>query len=49
VPREGTQVVRMYRYARWIDGTPYLWAARRRRTAGSGSSGLRFDSVDPAG
>lgn len=48
VPREGTKVVRTYRYARWSNGSTYLWAARRRRTAGGASSGLQFDSVEPA-
>jgi hypothetical protein len=50
IPREGTQVDRLYRYARWIDGRTSLWTARRRRTGrGEGSSGLRFDIIDPDG
>jgi hypothetical protein len=48
IPREGTQVDRLYRYTRWIDGRTSLWTARRRRTGrGEGSSGLRFDVLDP--
>jgi hypothetical protein len=49
VPREGIQVDRVYRYARWLDGRTSLWSARRRGTgAGEGSSGLRFDILDPS-
>ncbi|GAC1403650.1 MAG: hypothetical protein NVSMB64_05680 [Candidatus Velthaea sp.] len=48
VPREGTAVDRIYRYARWHSGRTSLWSARRRGTGrGEGSSGLRFDTVDP--
>lgn len=48
VPREGTLVDRLHRYARWQDGRTALWTARRRRTGrGEGSSGLRFDVLDP--
>jgi hypothetical protein len=48
VPREGIQVDRVYRYARWLDGRTSLWSARRRGTGtGEGSSGLRFDILDP--
>jgi hypothetical protein len=49
VPREGTLVDRLYRYARWQDGRAALWTARRRSTGrGEGSSGLRFDFLDPS-
>jgi hypothetical protein len=49
IPREGTQVDRLYRYARWQDGRTSLWTARRRRVGrGEGSSGLRFDVLDPS-
>jgi hypothetical protein len=48
IPREGVQVDRLYRYARWLDGRTSLWTARRRQTGrGEGSSGLRFDVLDP--
>jgi hypothetical protein len=48
IPQEGTQVDRLYRYARWQDGRTSLWAARRRSVGrGEGSSGLRFDVLDP--
>jgi hypothetical protein len=49
IPREGTQVDRLYRYARWQNGQTSIWAARRRTVGrGEGSSGLRFDVLDPA-
>jgi hypothetical protein len=48
IPREGAQVDRLYRYARWHDGRTSMWTARRRRVGrGEGSSGLRFDVLDP--
>jgi hypothetical protein len=48
IPREGTQIDRLYRYARWQDGRTSMWTARRRRVGrGEGSSGLRFDVLDP--
>jgi hypothetical protein len=48
VPREGIQVDRVYRYTRWLDGRMALWSARRRGIGmGEGSSGLRFDILDP--
>jgi len=48
VPREGTRVDRVHRYSRWQAGRCALWTARRRQTGrGEGSSGLRFDVVDP--
>ncbi len=46
--REGVRVERMYRLARWTDGSTHLWLARRKTTgAVAGSSGLRFDQVTP--
>ena len=48
VPREGTAVERVHRYARWLGGRSATWTARRRQTGrGEGSSGLRFDVLDP--
>lgn len=48
IPREGTLVDRIYRLARWQDGRTSMWTARRRRVGrGEGSSGLRFDVLDP--
>jgi hypothetical protein len=48
VPRDGLDVVRLFRYARWFDGSTRLWAARRRRPAsGEASSALRFDFMAP--
>lgn len=48
VPREGIRVARARRSARWIDGSSWLWAAERTQVGrGEGSSGLRFDSLNP--
>ena len=36
-----------FQYARWVDGSTFLWLARRKGAgAGEGSSGLRFDSLE---
>ena len=44
--REGVRVERLYRMARWTDGSTHLWLARRKITgAVAGSSGLQFDQV----
>ena len=49
VPREGVRVTRAFQYARWTDGSTHLWIGRRKETGrGEGSSGLRFDTVEPA-
>lgn len=49
VPNEGTRVDRLYRYARWQGGRSALWTARRLGTGGGeGSSGLKFDVLDPS-
>lgn len=48
VPRAGARVTRAYQYARWIDGSTHLWIGRRKQAGrGEGSSGLRFDVVEP--
>jgi hypothetical protein len=48
VPREGARVTRAYQYARWSDGSTHLWVGRRKQPGrGEGSSGLRFDIVEP--
>jgi hypothetical protein len=48
IPREGTSVERVQRYARWLGGRAAIWTARSRQTGrGEGSSGLRFDVLDP--
>ncbi|MGH3996273.1 MAG: hypothetical protein ACRDTJ_02275, partial [Pseudonocardiaceae bacterium] len=48
IPREGIRVTRAYQLARWIDGTTHLWLGRRKTVGrGEGSSGLRFDAMDP--
>jgi hypothetical protein len=49
VPREGARVTRSFQYARWSDGSTHLWIGRRKQPGrGEGSSGLRFDVVEPA-
>jgi hypothetical protein len=48
VPRAGARVRRAYRATRWVDGSSHLWLARTKTTGrGEGSSGLRFDSLEP--
>jgi hypothetical protein len=47
VPRDGLDVARIYRCARWVDGSTRVWAARRRRPAsGEASSALQFDFLE---
>jgi hypothetical protein len=47
VPREGALVERSYQYARWLDGTSFVWLGRRKVVGrGEGSSGLRYDRVE---
>lgn len=44
----GTIVTRSYQRVRWYGGRTYLWVGRRRETGrGLGSSGLRFDQIEP--
>jgi|CXWL01.1.fsa_nt_gi hypothetical protein len=48
VPREGARVTRTFQYTRWIHGETYLWIGRRKGVGrGEGSSGLRFDVLEP--
>jgi hypothetical protein len=48
VPRSGAAVIRTHQLARWHDGSIRAWTGRRKRTGGGeGSSGLRFDYVEP--
>ncbi|MFC0506521.1 hypothetical protein [Micromonospora costi] len=50
VPRAGARVTRTRQYARWLDGSTYVWTGRRKRPGrGEGASGLRFDVVEPRG
>jgi hypothetical protein len=47
LPREGVHLERRYRYARGLDGSPWVWIGRCRSTGrGEGRSGLRFDSLE---
>jgi hypothetical protein len=48
VPREGARVVRGYQCTRWIGGQTVLWLGLRKSVGrGEGSSGLRFDGIEP--
>lgn len=48
IPREGVRVTRHYQLARWMDGSTHLWVGRRKIVGrGEGSSGLKFDSIEP--
>jgi hypothetical protein len=47
LPQEGVHLERVYRYARGLDGSTYVWIGRRRSTGrGEGRSGLRFDFLE---
>lgn len=47
VPREGVVVRRLYRAARWYDGSLVVWAGNQAAVGrGEGSSGLAFDTLD---
>ncbi len=49
VPREGARVVRQYQCTRWIGGQTVLWLGLRKSVGrGEGSSGLRFDGIEPS-
>jgi hypothetical protein len=48
IPREGLRVTRSWQLARWHDGSTHLWIGRQKEIGrGEGSSGLRFDTIDP--
>ncbi|WP_043475826.1 hypothetical protein [Kitasatospora sp. MBT66] len=48
VPRSGVRVERSRQYTRWHDGSAHAWSARRKVSGtGSGSSGLRYDVLEP--
>lgn len=48
VPRSGIVVRRQWQLARWVDGRSVVWCGRRKQVGrGEGSSGLRFDLVEP--
>jgi hypothetical protein len=50
VPYSGTAVTRAYQRVRWYDGRTFVWIGRRAETGrGVGSSGLRFDQIEPIG
>lgn len=46
VPREGVNVTRQRRLARWSDGSTWLWTSLRNQVGrGEGASALRFDQL----
>jgi hypothetical protein len=46
VPKSGLLVTRQYQYARWLDGSTFLWLSRAKGAGkGEGSAGLEFDRV----
>lgn len=48
IPREGAEVTRYFRRARWIDGSTVCWLAHHNGPGlGPGWSGLAFDQVVP--
>ena len=48
IPYAGTVVTRAYQRVRWYDGRTLVWIGRQRETGrGVGSSGLRFDQIEP--
>ncbi|HEV2887932.1 MAG TPA: hypothetical protein VGX49_13545 [Jatrophihabitans sp.] len=48
VPVTGKLLTRAYQRVRWYNGRTCLWIGRRAETGrGTGSSGLRFDQVEP--
>jgi hypothetical protein len=50
VTRSGQTVTRQYQFARWLDGSAYLWSSRQSVPGDTQlSSGLRFDLLDERG
>jgi len=48
VPRAGVRVTQAFQRTRWYDGRVFVWVGVRKQTGrGEGSSGLRFDIVEP--
>ena len=47
VPRAGRTVTRSFQWARWVDGTAFLWIGRSSVFGrGEGSSDLQFDRIE---
>jgi hypothetical protein len=47
VTRSGSTVTRRYQFARWLDGSAYLWSSRESRLGDSQlDSGLQFDITE---
>jgi len=50
VTRSGRTVTRRYQFARWVDGSGYLWSSRESRLGDSQlDSGLQFDVLEERG
>ena len=50
IPRSGVTLTRAFHFARWIDGSTYLWVGREKEAGqGEASSGLQFDTARKAG
>jgi hypothetical protein len=46
--RVGARITRTWQSTRWTDGRQHAWVGRRRQPGrGEGSSGLRFDQIEP--
>ena len=49
IPREGRLVTRGFEHVRWVGASSWTWAGRTSAVGrGEGSSGLRWDTADPA-
>jgi hypothetical protein len=49
IPRSGLSLTRSLHYARWIDGSTYLWIGRKKEVGqGEANSGLQFDTARKA-
>jgi hypothetical protein len=49
IPRCGVTLTRSMHYARWIDGSTYLWIGREKEAGqGEANSGLQFDTARKA-
>lgn len=49
VPRAGVRITQAFQRTRWRDGRAWVWLGVRKQTGrGESSSGLKFDTVEPA-
>lgn len=48
VPRSGVLMTRTWQRTRWFNGQTFTWVGRQKQVGrGEGSSGLRFDKIEP--